>query len=147
MQPRQRDRIPSVRLDPLSRPLRDQGRRNHHAVVTEFANLPAQPVTRRPGLEADVQSIISFSQLLDRPLYRRRTILHLADKPDLAGAAALGERHRVLLLGYIKRDERFAILLHGSSSVREDRLGLSEQPSSLNRTKGRATDLSPEHDV
>src|SRR5262245_44213928 len=66
---RQRDRVPPVRLDALARPLRDQGRRHHHAVVTEFANLPAQPVTCRPGLKADVQSIISFSQLLDRPLY------------------------------------------------------------------------------
>ncbi|GLS35748.1 hypothetical protein GCM10010869_13370 [Mesorhizobium tianshanense] len=143
MQPRQRDRVPSVRLDPLARPLRDQGRRNHHAVVTKIANLPAQPVTGRPGLEADVQSIILLSQLLDRPLYRCRTIFDLADKPDLAGAAALRDRHRVLLLGYIKRDKRFAILSHGSPSVREDRLGPSEQPSSLNRTKGRATDLSP----
>jgi hypothetical protein len=90
-----------------------------------------------------VQSIISFSQLLDRPLYRCRPILDLADEPDLAPAATLGDRHCMLLLGYIKRDKSFAILLHGSSSVREDRLGLSEQPSSLNRTKGRATDLSP----
>src|SRR5690606_15423626 len=85
----------------------------------------------------------TFSQLLDRPLYRRRTILHLADEPDLAAAAALRERHRVLLLGYIKCDERFAILCHGSPSVREDRLGPSEQPSSFNRMKGRATDLRP----
>jgi hypothetical protein len=111
--------------------------------VTKGADLPAQPVARRPSLEADVQSIILLSQLLDRPLYRRRTIFDLADKPDLARAAALRDRQRVLSLGYIKRDKRFAILLHGSSSVREDRLGPSEQPSSLNRTKGRATDLSP----
>jgi hypothetical protein len=54
-----------------------------------------------------------------------------------------GDRNRVLLLGYIKRDKYFAILSHGSPSVREDRLGPSEQPSSFNRTKGRATDLSP----
>ena len=98
MQPRQRDRVPSVRLDALSRPLRDQGRRNHHAVVTKIADLPAQPVTRRPGLEADVQPIILLSQLLDRPLYRRRTILNLADEADLARAAALRDRQRVLLL-------------------------------------------------
>jgi hypothetical protein len=110
---------------------RIQAARHHHAVVTKIANLPAQPITRRPGLEADVQSIILLSQLLDRPLYRRRIILNLADKPDLAGAAALRDRHRMLLLGYIKRDERFAILSHGSPSVREDRLGPSEQPSSL----------------
>ncbi|ESY18745.1 hypothetical protein X751_16545 [Mesorhizobium sp. LNJC395A00] len=79
MQSRQRDRVPPVGLDALARPLRDQGRRNHHAVVTKIADLPAQPITRRPSLEADVQSIILFSQLLDSPLYRRRTILDLAD--------------------------------------------------------------------
>jgi EmrB/QacA subfamily drug resistance transporter len=62
MQPRQRDRVSSVRLDALARPLWDQGGRNHHAVVTKVADLPAQPVTRRPGLEADVQSIILSSQ-------------------------------------------------------------------------------------
>jgi hypothetical protein len=39
MQPRQRDRVPPVRLDALTRPLRDQGRRNHHAVVAKIANL------------------------------------------------------------------------------------------------------------
>ncbi|CCV10497.1 hypothetical protein MESS4_20073 [Mesorhizobium sp. STM 4661] len=90
-----------------------------------------------------MQSIVPFSQLLDRPLYRCRPILDLAEKPDFARTAALGDRHRMLLLGYIKRDKCFAMLSHGSSSVREDRLDLSEQPSSLNRTKGRATDLRP----
>ncbi|MER9345378.1 hypothetical protein NKI41_32625 [Mesorhizobium sp. M0601] len=83
-------------------------------------------LTGRPGLEANVQSIILFSQLLDRSLYRRRTILDLADEPDLAGAAALRDRNRVLLLGYIKRDKCFAILSHCSPAVREDRLGPSE---------------------
>ncbi|WP_292277681.1 hypothetical protein [Mesorhizobium sp.] len=94
--------------------------------MSEIANLPAQPITRRPSLEADVQPIILSSQPLDRPLDRRRTILDFADKPDLAGAAALRDRNRALLLGYIKRDKCFAILSHGSPSVREDRLGPSE---------------------
>ncbi|MBZ9864249.1 hypothetical protein LB515_02560 [Mesorhizobium sp. CA15] len=82
----------------------------------------------------------TFSQLLDRPLYRRRTILDLADEPDLASASALRDHHRVLL-GSIKRNKCFALLSHGSPSVREDRLGPSEQPWCFNRTKGRATDL------
>ena len=45
MQPRQRDRVPPVRLDPLARPLRDQGRRNNHAVVTKIADLTAMEAT------------------------------------------------------------------------------------------------------
>jgi hypothetical protein len=46
MQPCQRDRIPPVGLDPLARPLRDQSRRNHHAVVAKIPDLPIQPVPR-----------------------------------------------------------------------------------------------------
>lgn len=143
MQPRQRHRVPPVRLDPLARPLRDQSRRNHHAVVAKIADLPIQPVPRRPGLEADMQSIILPGQLLDRPLDRRRPVLDLTEEPDLAAAATLGNRNRMLHLRYVECDKRFVILSHGSPSVREARLGPSEQPSSLNRTIGRATKLSP----
>jgi hypothetical protein len=115
--------------------------------VTKGADLPAQPVARRPSLEADVQSIILLSQLLDRPLYRCRTIFDLADKPDLARAAALRDRQRVLSLGYIKRDKRFAILLHGSSSVREDRLGHPSNPRLIIARKGGPPISAEEHDV
>lgn len=73
-------------------------------------------------------------------LYHRRTILDLADKPDLAGATALRDRNRVLLLGYIKDSEAFV-------AVREDLLAPSEQPSSFNRAKGWATVLRLGHDV
>src|SRR5215204_3500649 len=99
MQPRQRDRVPPVRLDPLARPLRDQSRRNHHAVVAKIPDLPAQPVPLGRGLEADVQAIISTAELLDRPLDRRRPVLDLAEEPNLARAAALGNRHSMLHLG------------------------------------------------
>ena len=129
MQPRQRHRIASVRLDPLARALWDQGRRNHHAIMTEIADLAVQSVTRRTGFETDMQAIIAFSQLADRPLDRRRPVLDFTDKPDLTGPTALRDRYSVLFLGYIKCDKRFAILRHGSPSVREDRLGPSEQPS------------------
>jgi hypothetical protein len=136
MQPRQSDRISPVRLDPLTRPLRDQGRGDHGAVVTELAHLPAQPVARRPGLKADVQPVIALAELLDRPLDCGRLVLDLAEEPDLTRAAALGDRHRVLQLCHIKRHERFAILPHGSPSVREARLGPPEQPSSAHACQG-----------
>lgn len=115
--------------------------------MTKIADLPAQSVTRRSGLETDVQSIILLSQLLDRPLYRRRIILDLAEKPDLALATALCNRQRVFFLGYIKCNERFAIPSLGSSSVREDRLGPSEQPSSFIARKGGPPISASEHDV
>ena len=80
VQPRQRDGVAPVRRDPLTRPLRDQGRRDHGAVVAEFADLPIQPVARRPGLEADMQTLIPLAELLDRPLDRRRLVLDLAEE-------------------------------------------------------------------
>ena len=89
MQPRQRDRVPPVRLDPLTRPLRDQSRRNHHAVVAKRLDLPVQPISRRPGLEADMQPVVSLRQLLDRPLDRRRPVLDLAEEPDFPARARL----------------------------------------------------------
>ena len=70
VQSRQRDRVASIRLDPLARPLRNQGRRDPYAVVAERLDLPREPVSRRPCFEADVQPVISVRQSLDRPLDR-----------------------------------------------------------------------------
>jgi hypothetical protein len=131
MQPRQRHRVPPVGLDPFAWPLRDQRRRHHHAVVAKIPNLPVQSVTRRPGLEADMQAIVLPGQLLDRPLDHGRPVLDLAEKPDFTAAVALGDRDRVLQLRHVERDERFVISFHGSPSVREARLGPPEQSSSL----------------
>jgi hypothetical protein len=138
VQPCQRNCIPPVRLDPLARPLRDQRRCDHHAVVAEVPDLPAQPIARRPGLEADVQPAIALAELLDYLLDRRGLVLDLAEKPDLTASVTLRDRHRVLQLGDIESDEDFSMLSHGSPSVREARLGPPEQPSSINRTIGRA---------
>jgi hypothetical protein len=87
MQPRQRDRVAPVRLDPLARPFRDQGWRNHHAIVAESLNLAIKPVSRPPGFEADMQPVISAGQSLDRPLDRQRTVLDVAEKPDFSRPA------------------------------------------------------------
>ena len=131
MQSRQRDRVAPVRLDALARPFRDQGRRDHHAVVAERLDLAIKPVSRRPGFKADVQPTVSARQSLDRPLDRQRAVLDVAEKPDFAGPAAFRDRHGVLLLGDIKSHKDFAILSHGPPSVHEARLGLPEQPSFL----------------
>jgi hypothetical protein len=144
---RQRNRIPTVRLDPLARPFRDQRRRNHQAVMPERLHLAIEPVSRRPGFEADMQPVVSVSQSFDRPLDRRRIVLNIAHKPDFPGSATLRDRHRVLLLGDIESHESFAILSHGPPSVHEARLGPPEQPSFFNCTKGRAAGSAREHDV
>jgi hypothetical protein len=55
--------------------------------------------------------------------------------------------NRVLLLGEIERDKDFAIPSHGPPSVREARLGLSEQPSFSTARKGGPPALAREHDI
>jgi hypothetical protein len=147
MQPRQRDRIPTVRLDPLARPFRDQSWSDHHAIVAEGLDLAIKPVSRRPGFKADMQPLVPVRQSLDCPLDRQRTVLDIAEKPDLPGPASFRDRHRVLLLGDVESHENFAILSHGPPSVHEDRLGLPEQPSFLPARKGGPPALAREHDV
>ena len=98
MQPRQRHRIAPVGLDPLARPLRDQRRSNHQAVMAESLDLPIQPVPGRPRLVAEMQLAIAAGQLADQPLHRRRRTRYIAEKPHLAGAPAIGNRHRMLRL-------------------------------------------------
>ena len=136
MQPRQRDRIPPVRLDPLARPFRDQSRSDHHAFVAERLDLAIKPVSRRPGFKADMQPVVSVRQSLDRPLDRQRAVLDVAEKPDFARPAPFRDRDRVLPLGDIESHKDFAILSHGPPSVHEARLGMPEQPSFLPARKG-----------
>src|ERR1700751_3969131 len=135
MQSRQRDRIASVRLHPLARPFRDQGRSNHHAVVTESPDLTIKPVSCRPGFKADLQPVVSVRKSLHRPLDRQRSVLNIAEKPDFPSPSAFGDRYGVLLLGDIKSHKDFAMLSHGPPSVHEARLGSPEQPSSLTARK------------
>jgi hypothetical protein len=54
VQSRQRDRVAPVRLDALAQPFRDQGWSGHHAILAEPLDLTIKPVSRRPGLKADM---------------------------------------------------------------------------------------------
>jgi hypothetical protein len=96
-----------------------------------------------PILVADVQRVVSTSQLVDQPRHRRRRTANLAEKANLAAASAVGDRHAMLHLRRVEGDKSLAILPHGPPSVREARLGLSEQPSLLFCTNGRAAGLNP----
>jgi hypothetical protein len=98
MQSRQRDRVAPVRLDVLARPFWDQGQSDHHAIVAESVNLAVKPVSRRPGFKADMQTVVPVRQSLDRPLDRKRTVFHVAEKSDFPGPAAFRDRHGVLHL-------------------------------------------------
>jgi hypothetical protein len=136
MQPRQRNRISPVRLDPLARPFRDQSRSDHHAFVAERLDLPIKPVSRRPGFKTNMQPIVSARQSLDRSLDRQRAVLDVAEKPDFSRPPPFRDRDCVLLLGDVESHEDFDILSHGPPSVHEARLGMPEQPSFLPARKG-----------
>jgi hypothetical protein len=75
--------------------------------------------------------VVTPAELADQPLHRCRRVRHLAKKPHLAAAAAIGDRHRVFDLRHVESDKGFAILPHGPPSVHEARLGQPEQPSYL----------------
>ena len=147
MKTRQRNRIPTVRLDPLTRSFRDQRRSNHHAVVPERLHLAIEPVSRRPGFEADMQPVVSVSQSPDRSLDRQRAVLDVAEKPDFSRPPPFRDRDGVLLLGDVESHEDFDILSHGPPSVHEARLGMPEQPSFLPARKGGPPAPAREHDV
>jgi hypothetical protein len=104
--------------------------------MPERLHLAIEPVSRRPGFEADMQPGVSVSQSLDRPLDRHRIVLDIAHKPDFPGSATLRDRHGVLLLGDVESNKNFAILSHGPPCVHEARLGPPEQPSFLPARKG-----------
>ena len=78
-------------------------------------HLTIKPVTCRPGFEADLQLLVSPSQLPDQTFDRRRPVLDLADKPDLASSTSVRNRHRVLQLCRIEGNIHFAMLSHGPS--------------------------------
>jgi hypothetical protein len=73
MQPRQRNGVPPVGLDPLAGRLWDQSWGNHHALVAQIPDLTIQPVPGRTRFEADMQPTIPSRQLSDHPLDRSRT--------------------------------------------------------------------------
>jgi hypothetical protein len=63
----QRNRIPTVCLDPLARSFRDQRRSDHQTIVPERFHLAIKPVSRRPGLKADMgPSLSPLFQLVSR---------------------------------------------------------------------------------
>lgn len=54
MQPGQRQRLPPVRLHPFVCPAWDQGRCHHEAITAQRLHLPIKTISRRAGLDADV---------------------------------------------------------------------------------------------
>ena len=111
--------------------------------MPQSPDLPVKAIARRAGLKTYLQLAVATRQLPYQPLDRRRLVRDLSEKADLALAAAVRHRDRMLQLRRIKRDKTLAILLHGPSSMPEARLGPPEQPSILSGMNGRATGFRP----
>ena len=62
----QRHRIAAVGLNPITRPTRDQRRRDHDAILAQSAQQPVQAVAARTGLVTEVKPPARPPQLLDQ---------------------------------------------------------------------------------
>ena len=66
-----------------------------------------------------------FIKLVHQLAGRRRTVLDLAKKANLARSSGLRDRNRIAQLRCIKRDENLAMIAHDSPSLLEALPGLS----------------------
>jgi hypothetical protein len=95
---RQTDRIASVGLHPIARPLRDQRWRDHLTLLPEARDLPMQPIPGRPRLVAERQSLVLGGELAQKLGRRRWRVLDLAEKAHLARTTAIRNRNRITQL-------------------------------------------------
>jgi hypothetical protein len=74
VQPRELDRVPTVRLDPLPRLARYQRRRHHVTLVSHLTQLSLDAVAARAGLIAKPKFVPLGGQLSRQPLHRGRPV-------------------------------------------------------------------------
>jgi hypothetical protein len=65
VEPRQGDGIAPVDLDPIARTSRGERGRYYRTVVAELGDLPVDGVAAGAGLVAELQSLVTLSQLRD----------------------------------------------------------------------------------
>jgi hypothetical protein len=87
MQSRQRDRVPPVRLDAFRPSVSGSELERPPCSRAESVDLTMKTVSRRPGFAADMHSVVSIRQSLDRPLDRQWAILDVPKKSDLSRPA------------------------------------------------------------
>ena len=116
---RQRQRITAIVLHPIARPLRDQRRCRHQAIVPKLGDLPIQSVAGRTRFISKSQQRVLLCQLANQPGGCRRGVVDLTEIADLAVSAGFGDRHRVAQFRGIHTDVSNAMLLHGSPSLLE----------------------------
>ena len=113
--------IAPIGLDALARTLGDQRRSDDRALMPESGDLALQAIAGRTGLVAEQQFAVPARQLADQAPHRFWRVVDLAEKADFALTAVFGHGNGDLQFGGIQTDKHFALLLHGSSPVREAR--------------------------
>src|SRR3712207_6789514 len=109
--------------------------------MAESGDLAAQTIAGRPGFIAEQELAVLASQLAHEAPYRVWRVVDVAEEADFPLAALLSQGYGDRQLGGIKTDEDFAILLHGSSPVREAR----RWPIQRNPRSSRSVGEPPPH--
>src|ERR1700678_4314965 len=104
MQPGQIDRVPPIRLDPISRFGRDQRRSHDDATVPSKGQLPLNPIAARSGLITEPKLVPSARQSHSQSLQSRRRVRDLAILAHVLASARLGKRDRNRVLVHVKAD-------------------------------------------
>ena len=120
VQLRKVDRIPPIRLDPVTRLARDQRRRDDDASVPGRAQLSMNAVAARSRLITEPQFMTATTQLRDHRRHGSRTVRDLAILTHFTPLARLGERHRNRILVNIQADVGDR-LFHDPSPMHEAR--------------------------
>ena len=129
----QAHRIAPVGLHPIARPLGNERRRNHQAVLPKALDLPVQPIACRPGLVTERQAGVLAGKLTYQLGGCRCTVLNLPNKANLTRPSGLRNRHRIPPLGCIKCYKSFAIMPHDLPSLLEALPGPSGQSERVDR--------------
>src|ERR1700735_3509264 len=104
MQPGQIDRIPPIRLDPISRFARDQRRSHDDATMPSKGQLPLNPIAARSGLITEPKLVPSARPFRSQSLQSRRRVRDLAILAHVLAPARLGKRDLNRVLVHVKAD-------------------------------------------
>jgi hypothetical protein len=123
-----RDCVAAVRLHAVSRPDRNERRRDHHTFMSELRDLSIKPIAARAGFVAEGQLAMLGRQTLHQFSYRIRPAGNLPDKSRFAPPAFDGQRHRDRVLVRIHRHIGRRTLVHGSFPMHEALVDSSTNP-------------------
>src|SRR5262249_12367323 len=105
MQPRQRQRVAAIRLDPVARLHRDQRRRYDNALLPVTGQQPVKSVAARSGLVAEVEPPATFTDPRRQLAQDLGTVLENPELSYFAPAATLSYRNTYRRLVHVQSDK------------------------------------------